>query len=77
MGKQLRAVQVDLARAEAALAAELLADGWEHKAPKRLLKGWLARQANVSTRILRLTPEFHLGDDDLHAWEQSGSQEEV
>jgi hypothetical protein len=37
-GKRLRAVQVDLARADEALAAELLADAWEHKAPVRLLR---------------------------------------
>lgn len=38
-GKRLAAVQVDLARADQALVGELLADSWEQKAPKRLLKG--------------------------------------
>ena len=36
-GKRLRGVQVDLDRARESLASELLADGWEHKAPRRLL----------------------------------------
>jgi hypothetical protein len=37
-GKRLRAVQLDLARAGEATAHELLADAWEQKAPKRLLR---------------------------------------
>jgi hypothetical protein len=37
-GKRLAAVQVDLDAADDALIAELLADGWEHKAPPRLLR---------------------------------------
>jgi hypothetical protein len=37
-GKRLRAVQLDLEQADEALAAELLTDAWEHKAPKRLLQ---------------------------------------
>jgi hypothetical protein len=36
-GKRLAAVTVSLARADAALLAELLADAWERRAPKRLL----------------------------------------
>ena len=36
-GKRLAAVRVDLERAESALVADLLADAWEGKAPKRLL----------------------------------------
>jgi hypothetical protein len=36
-GKRLAAVQVDLARASAELVAELLADAFEHKAPRRLV----------------------------------------
>jgi len=36
-GKKLRAVQLDLARADEALARELLADAWEQKATRRLL----------------------------------------
>lgn len=36
-GKRLRAVHVKLDGADEALAAELLADAWEQKAPKRLL----------------------------------------
>lgn len=38
-GKRLRAVQVALAHAELSRLAELLADAWERKAPKRLLAG--------------------------------------
>jgi hypothetical protein len=38
-GKRLAAVRVNLRRADGALAAELLADAWEHKAPKRLTVG--------------------------------------
>lgn len=72
-GKQLRAVQVDLARVDVALAGELLADGWEHKAPKRLLKG----RTGVSPHVLALAREFGLGDDDLDAWAQSGLEEET
>lgn len=36
-GKRLRAVQVDLGRVTKRLAADLLADAWEQKAPRRLL----------------------------------------
>ena len=36
-GKRLAAVRVNLDHAEAALVADLLADAWEGKAPKRLL----------------------------------------
>jgi len=36
-GKRLAAVRVDLRRADEALLADLLADAWERKAPKRLL----------------------------------------
>jgi len=39
-GRRLAAVQVDLRRADADLVAELYADAWEAKAPKRLLEGW-------------------------------------
>ena len=35
-GRRLRAVQVDLAVADEALARELLADAWEQRAPRRL-----------------------------------------
>lgn len=35
-GKRLAAVEVDLERAEPAALAELLADAWEGKAPRRL-----------------------------------------
>jgi hypothetical protein len=38
-GKKLSAVRVDLDRADGRLLAELLADAWEGKAPKRLLGG--------------------------------------
>jgi hypothetical protein len=37
-GKRLAAVHVDLDAADDALVAELLADGWEHRAPARLLR---------------------------------------
>jgi hypothetical protein len=37
-GKRLAAVRVDLRRAERRLLAEWLADAWESKAPKRLLR---------------------------------------
>jgi hypothetical protein len=36
-GKRLAAVRVDLDEAEPRLVADLLADAWEGKAPKRLL----------------------------------------
>jgi hypothetical protein len=36
-GKRLAAVTVALAHADSALLAELLADAWERRAPKRLL----------------------------------------
>ena len=36
-GKRLSAVRVTLDRVEAAALAELLADAWERRAPKRLL----------------------------------------
>ena len=38
-GKRLVAVGVTLARADRDLLADLLADAWEQKAPKRLLGG--------------------------------------
>src|SRR5687768_15449386 len=38
-GKRLTAVRVDLQRADADMLANLLADAWETKAPKRLLRG--------------------------------------
>jgi hypothetical protein len=37
-GKRLAAVRVDLRRADAGRLGELLADAWESKAPKRLLR---------------------------------------
>ena len=36
-GKRLTAVGVTLARTDRESLSELLADAWEHKAPKRLL----------------------------------------
>ncbi len=36
-GKSLRAVRVDLRRADVDMLANLLAEAWERKAPKRLL----------------------------------------
>jgi hypothetical protein len=38
-GRRLAAVRVDLRRADADTLANLLADAWETKAPKRLLRG--------------------------------------
>jgi hypothetical protein len=38
VGKRLAAVQLNLEQADAALVAELLADAWERRAPKRLLR---------------------------------------
>lgn len=46
------------------------------KAPKRLLREWLARRG-PSARILELIREFRLGDDDLHAWQQAGLPDEA
>jgi len=37
-GKRLAAVRLDLDRADDVIAAELLADAWEGKAPKRLAR---------------------------------------
>ena len=37
-GKRLAAVRVDLRRADATMLADVLADAWESKAPKRLLR---------------------------------------
>jgi hypothetical protein len=37
-GKRLAAVQVDLAQAAPTLVGELLADAWEHRAPRRLIQ---------------------------------------
>ncbi len=37
-GKRRTAVRVDLRRADAELLADLLADAWERRAPKRLLR---------------------------------------
>ena len=37
-GKRLAAVRVDLRRADSHMLRELLADAWENKAPKRLLR---------------------------------------
>lgn len=68
-GRSLRAVQLDLAGADLALASELLADAWEQKAPRRLLND---RPARVSPRVLELARTFHLGDDDLADWQLTG-----
>lgn len=45
-GKRLAAAAVDLDRADPALLAELLADAWERKAPKRL-----SRPAQDAARV--------------------------
>lgn len=75
-GRRLGAVQVDLARADEALAGELLADAWEHKAPRRLAQQSPARRGGVSPRALELARRFCLGDDDLRAWGQTGRADE-
>jgi hypothetical protein len=38
-GKRLAAVGVSLGRIEREFLRELLADAWEHKAPRRLVRG--------------------------------------
>jgi SAM-dependent methyltransferase len=54
---------------------------WEHKAPKRLLKERGAQPADTnlkrSARVLKLAQRFRLGEDDLHAWEQSNLPEDA
>ena len=47
-GKRLRAVQVQLERADEALIAELLADAWEQSAPKRLLRDRAQREPGTA-----------------------------
>lgn len=42
-GKRLAAVRVNLGRVEAATLADLLADAWERRAPRRLLDNQRAR----------------------------------
>lgn len=42
-GRRLSAVRVDLRRASRELLADLLADAWERRAPKRLLDAQRAR----------------------------------
>jgi SAM-dependent methyltransferase len=80
-GKRLRAAHVDLALADEQLIRELLADAWEQKAPKRLLKDRIAdatdARARIAARCLGLARKFHLGQDDLRAWEQSGLPEDA
>jgi hypothetical protein len=44
-GRRLRAVQVSLDCADGALLGDLLADAWEQKAPRRLLKEWTGSPA--------------------------------
>jgi hypothetical protein len=46
-GKRLAAVRVNLRRADAEMLANLLADAWEGKAPKRLLSQKIAAAANL------------------------------
>jgi SAM-dependent methyltransferase len=77
-GKRLRAVHVDLALADEALARELLTDAWERKAPRRLTADRLivshrqCREASLIARHLKLQRDFSLGDDDLDAWHDCG-----
>jgi SAM-dependent methyltransferase len=80
-GNRLRAARVDLGLADEQLIRELLADAWEHKAPKRLLKDQIAdatdAQARMSARCLALARTFRLGRADLRAWEHSGLSEDA
>jgi SAM-dependent methyltransferase len=80
-GKRLRAAHVDLGLADKQLIRELLADAWEQKAPKRLLKDQIAdapgARSRISARCLALARKFSLGQDDLRAWEQSGLAEDA
>ena len=81
-GKRLRgAAHVDLALADEQLIREPLADAWEQKAPKRLLEDRIADAAAARSplvaRCLALARRFRLGEDDLHAWEQSGLPEDA
>lgn len=80
-GKRLRAAQVDLALADERLIVELLTDAWEQKAPKRLLKerlgGANAAGSPLSPRCLAIARRFRLGQDDLHAWQQTGLPEDA
>lgn len=55
-GKRLRAVQVDLSRVDPALVSELLADAWEQKSPKRLLKERATQPAGRPPRARDLWP---------------------
>ncbi|MDE3070035.1 MAG: MmcQ/YjbR family DNA-binding protein [Acidobacteriota bacterium] len=47
-GKRLRAVQVNLALIERRALAELLADAWERKAPKRLQSGRIGESEDAA-----------------------------
>jgi len=78
-GRRLRAVHVDLASANEALVSALLADAWEHKAPKRLLKERIADTPSspASEGWLELARRLHLEEDDLRVWEQSGLPEDA
>ena len=80
-GKRLRAAQVDLGLADARLIRELLADVWEQKAPRRLLKDRDAdptgTQSRLSARCMALARQFHLGPDDLRAWVKGGLPEDA
>jgi SAM-dependent methyltransferase len=80
-GKRLRAAQVDLGVADEHLIRELLADVWEQKAIKRLLKDRVAdasgTQSRISARCMALAHQFHLGQDDLRAWVEDGLPEDA
>ena len=80
-GKRLRAAHVDLGLADEQLVRELLADAWEQKAPKRLVKDRIAdatdARSQISARCLALARSFRLGPDDLSAWQQSGLPEDA
>jgi SAM-dependent methyltransferase len=74
-GKRLSAASVSLERCEAELLAELLADAWENRAPRRLVRvrsGAPAPGSPSSARVQTLARQFRLGDDDLEAWADAG-----
>lgn len=80
-GKRLAAVQVDLTAADEQLVRELLADAWEHRAPKRLVKELFHEPADawtgVAPRLQALAHTFRLRDEDGQAWLESGLPEDA
>jgi SAM-dependent methyltransferase len=75
-GKRLAAAQVDLSAADEGVVRELLTDAWERRAPVRLMRTRAQQPTEswtgVSPRLQALAEMFHLGEDDLTAWQDSG-----